>query len=638
MKEKIIAIITNSESDLLNVLSKSNAKILQIRPEDVRNYNLDSFHSIAIIGGTSKIPLVFSPRDRVKIEKYLQKGKKIFSEFCGSISDYYFPEPTSTRFERLVFCSERESIRGINSGDLLEDQCNVSLRPYSGLCRESIPILQYININAHRKTDNWKEAVDSLPNKALWFDKSDNLLICSFRLCNFIRARFAPKDKWISLVKYIVNWLYDEEVTISEIEESYYVKAYLEGESFTDRLNMCIEKGITWFRESGILLSEGREGVLEGIATEIYPDGYQRILTDIRNDCTGEVSLTYFMNYMLKGDIRDKVISDNLASICFDLLQDKSKSHLRGMMRWSKTQWGVCYQDDVARVIIPQLLRCFYTGTRDYLKECEEALNFLVKTTGTDGTRVSRTDNLRLTEQEMNKLSSQPGNFPCVHHNGYYYAALLLAYKLTYVEMFREVAVKGISTIMKVYPETIREHSETQELCRLILPLSWLYWITREEEHKRWLYKVTSDLCRFKDSTGAFLEWDTGYKAHRAAIADNGECSLLSKNGDPIVDLLYSMNWLPIGFIQAYFATGDSYFKELWKEVARFMISSQIHSTNKYIHGGWARAFDVELKEVYGMPKDAGWGPWVMESGWTVAEILSGLIMGVLDEELIKLY
>jgi len=392
---------------------------------------------------------------------------------------------------------------------------------------------------------------------------------------------------------------------------------------------------MSWFEESNMLLNEGKDGILEGMATEIYPDGSQRILEDVRNDCTGETSLAYFMNYLLTGGKRNLEISNNLSSVCFDLLQDKSQTHLKGMMRWSKTQWGICYQDDVARVLIPQLLKCLYTGDNTYLQECKDAIDFLVKTTGTDGTRISRTSNATLTLKEMEKLVSKPGNFPCVHHNGYYHAALLLAYKLTGVEVYKETATKGLTTIMKVYPDTIREHSETQELCRLILPLSWLYWVTEETQHKEWLYKVTDDLCKFQHPSGGFLEWDTGYKAHRSAMANTEECSLLAKNGDPITDLLYSMNWLPIGFIQAYFVTGDEYFKNLWQDVARFMMSAQIHSPNKDINGAWARAFDVELNEICGMPKDRGWGPCVIESGWTVAEIVSGLAMGILKDKIL---
>jgi len=35
---------------------------------------------------------------------------------------------------------------------------------------------------------------------------------------------------------------------------------------------------------------------------------------------------------------------------------------------------------------------------------------------------------------------------------------------------------------------------------------------------------------------------------------------LLTNNGDPIADFLYSVNWLPIGFMQAYFVNSGTDF------------------------------------------------------------------------------
>lgn len=191
---------------------------------------------------------------------------------------------------------------------------------------------------------------------------------------------------------------------------------------------------------------------------------------------------------------------------------------------------------------------------------------------------------------------------------------------------------------MGVYPETKREQSQTQELCRLVLPLAWMYWVTGKTEHKDWLYRVVGDLQQVKHSSGAYLEWDDGYKAAMRHAMGEGESSLLARNGDPVVDLLYSNNWLPVGFMQAYFVTKDEMFLKLWEEHAAFLISAQIVSDNPMIDGGWARAFDVNLREVFGSPADAGWGPWAIESGWTVAEITSGLLMGLLKDRLLPAY
>jgi len=422
-----------------------------------------------------------------------------------------------------------------------------------------------------------------------------------------------------------------------------------------------------WFDRGGIVLNDGKDGVLEGLGTEIYPDGVQRTFNIIRNDCVGEVSLAYFMYSLLKNNSKNdmdksnicnkhhnyyRTVSDNMASINFDMMQCKEQNEFHGMMRWTQEAWGVCYQDDVARAIIPQLLKCFYSsdiqskqgmqntviGNDKYLQECVYALEFLVRTTGTDGTRPPRTDNINLNSESIRKLAGEPANCPSAHYNAHYLAALLLGYKLTGKEQFRVIAVKGMETIMASYPDTIREQSQTQEYCRLILPLSWLYWMTGEDKHRDWLYMVASDLQKFKHESGAYLEWDEGYKASMRNNAGKGENSLLASNGDPVVDLLYSNNWLPIGFIQAYFVTKDVYFRKLWKETARFMAAAQIQSRDQKINGAWARGFDVDLMEVFGSPADVGWGPWAVESGWTVAEITSGLIMGLMEDKLIMFY
>ena len=44
------------------------------------------------------------------------------------------------------------------------------------------------------------------------------------------------------------------------------------------------------------------------------------------------------------------------------------------------------------------------------------------------------------------------------------------------------------------------------------------------------------------------------------------------------------------------------------------------------INGAWCRAFDMDMGEVYSCPHDVGWAACACESGWTVAEILMGMM------------
>jgi len=212
-------------------------------------------------------------------------------------------------------------------------------------------------------------------------------------------------------------------------------------------------------------------------------------------------------------------------------------------------------------------------------------------------------------------------------------ASLLLYYLLTGERKYYNAGLKGLSTIMKFYPNTAREHSETQEYCRLILPLAILWKVTDDREKKEWLYRVAADLNRFRHPKGGFLEWDTGYIACCAG-GRYGEASVLAENGDPVVDMLYSLNWLPLSLCIAYYFTGDEYFREMRDYITEFFISTQVISPDPMINGIWPRSINIDEMEVYGVPNDIGWAPWSVETGWTMGEILSGLILTLLEDRL----
>ncbi|MEF3306808.1 hypothetical protein [Paenibacillus sp. GYB003] len=635
MSHKKIAVITAGPSDFADWLGRQNASVTIVAPGDTPD--LAPYDAIAILGGVSEEPLLLPARMRNAVEAQLGAGKKVFAEYVGSIGHVYFAPPVSTRFERLAVCADGQ-IGDLPQGTLIEDQCNMRLRPHSIACSHERPILQYVKMHAHDKVEPDAVLTGNVSDRGLWFEEGERLLVCSFRLAHFVRARFAPRDAARKLIAFIMEWLLDEAVDTSGAEPYYTVGRGTPDEPLARQVRDSADKALRWFERSGVVYDEGRSGALEGPGTEIYPDGKQRMSRIHRVDCIGEIALPYFLHGMLENDERSLRIAGRLLDVVFDDFQCKDGGPWHGMIRWTEEAWGVCYQDDVARAVLPQLLRCLYANTRDRLDDIAAALRFLVRTTGTDGTRVYRTDNIRLTPEKMEQLRTTPGNLPSAHYNGFYFAALLLAYKLTGIGEFRDTAVKGMETIMAAYPDTKREQSETQEYCRLVLPLAWLYWNTGERRHRDMLYRVAGDLQKFKHRSGGYLEWDDGYRAAMRHEIGQGESSLISRNGDPVVDLLYSNNWLPIGWIQAYFVTKDPYFKELWEETARFMASAQIHSGDPLIDGAWARAFDADKAEVFGSPADKGWGPWSIESGWTVAEIASGLLMGLLEERLLPYY
>ena len=580
----------------------------------------ENFDAVCVLGGTSEKPFIIPAHLRLPIEKMRAAGKPVFCEFVSSIGCVYSADPNETTHHRLVFSDEHARLGKLSKGSVLDGHRN-SVIPYYFVPGNGKPILTYHDhVCAHDRID-MDYAQFRSGRWALWMS-DDNTMIASFRLCNFNRARLAPRDYWHQVLTGIIEFLSGEpaELTFPAPVCRHEPAGAVTSASDIDE---AVRRGLAWFRNAHMLQSNGRKGVLEGFSHHISArDGYQYPVTTIRADCTGETGGAFFMDYLRSGSKDSYEVFRNTQDFCFDRMQVKDGAH-RGMLRWTEQAWEVCYQDDVARAIIPTLLCQNFGKGSAHFADAVDALTYLVDTTGANGLRVARTDVCHLSPNFKEELQAGEGT-PSAHYNAFYHAALLLATRAGADKRFAEIAVKGLSAIMALYPNTQRETSETEEMCRLILPLSLLYEYTGDPAHYGWLNRVTEDLQKVRHPSGGYAEWDTGYKA-ACARNDHGECALLANNGDPVVDLLYSNNWLPMGFAYAYLVTGEERFHTLWADIASFMLTCQIHSDDPLLDGAWTRAMDMNRMESYGVPHDIGWAPCCIESGWTVGEILTGL-------------
>ena len=566
------------------------------------------------------------PRLRVRLEQETEKGKRLFSEAVISWEGLYCAEPADTTRSRLAVIqpSDGTGIPGLATGDLLDDGSNRMARPWYAVPGMQ-PLLVYReHVIAHRRWNAEPEEIlrDSAPG--LWL-LGEHTLLSSFVLHNFNRARFAPRNAWQKVIGFIARWLtgntpafFPGPVMHCGTSADLSVPA-----AFEEERVRTIGRGIRWLGR--FLVDEGRGGIREGLRHNISPDGEQAPATAVRTDCAGEVSGAFRIYGKLYGDESALAVADHLESFVLGPMTVRG-GPLDGMLRWTDCGWQICYQDDAARALLPILYDCLFFGNGECFPAVCRSLDFLVATTAKDGCRVARTDAPMLTEKEMQALRDAPHGTPSAHYNAYYHAALLLAYKYGGRKDYLQVACTGLETILSRYPETAREQSETEEQCRLILPLAALYDATKSERHREMLYRVTRDLLQRRHPSGGFAEWDTGYKAN-CSRESRGECSLLTENGDPVADLLYSVNWLPIGFAYAFRVTGDALFHRLWHDIVGFCINAQVLSDDPMLDGAWCRAFDMDQREPYGCPHDAGWAAYCCETGWTAAEILMGMML-----------
>lgn len=624
----MIGVIAKEENDVTKVLSQNFIEYQIINPAF---QTLEDYSSLVILGGTYEAPLSFDSYQRSQIETFIESGKKVWAEFVSGINTVTMEDVTNSRFERLVYLGK--DIEGLKAGEIMDNQATLRVVPFQEVKRERTPFLAFSTEHVHSAVpDDTLKEKKPLSQYAGFFER-ENVLYTSVQLANFHRNRYTPAARVQALISSILEWVTDQEIIKIDLEPIYSFYPFNQAESRQERQEKLVKRALSWFEHSGTLIRDGAGGVYEGFATEINHLGIQKRAETIRADCMGEAALLY--------DLASVYFKDDYFLEVSKQLQDKLKKEfiitsgkMKGFVRWSNVSYQSSYGDDAARMVIPLMLSDVLHESQDNRSEAQSILTHLVETTGPTGLRKGRVELEDLYDSEhVEYLQTFNEEFVSVHYNAYYHAALLLGYYLYGDEEYLNTAEKGLRTLMQAYPETLREQSQTQEEARFIFPLAMAYLVTKNEQYKRFLEKIMTSLEKRKTDVGCYLEWDEGYLAVMRNTEGDGECSLLSHNGDTIADLLYTNNWLPLAFSFAYLVTKETSYEDKFNLITDFFYRSQMKSNDKKLDGAWARGFDPELFEYFGSPADKGWGPYCIESGWTVAQIGAGTLFGLMLEE-----
>lgn len=613
----MIGIITNKECDITYILNQNKVPNRIINPMTFTD--LEEFSALIILGGSNIKPLLLEPIQRTLVEDFIATGKKVFAEFVSGLGAISTEEVILSRFERLAYVKD-QGINNLDLNDVLDNQCTYRLKPFHEVLKTRDPIMVYTQEHVHSKINPTHETYEE-GSYAVFFER-DNVLYSSAQWANFNRNRYTPRAKVASFVKWMLEWVCDQDISLVMLEAPYTFNH--ETRNIKDSVLQVRE----WFTASDTLLSNGKRGVKEGFSTEINTDGVQIVAENIRADCIGETSFFYYMFGKAYKDSSAIETAGNLNTFLNEhfIIQEGDNE---GFVRWSNAAYQSSYGDDAARMLFGLLFKnLFGDGNQQEYKDIVKVCDHIVSTSALDGTRPSRIEIEELTPEYIKTIKELENHSTSAHYSAYTYASLLLAYLLTGNKTYFTTGKKGMDQLIQHYPETVREQSQTQEEARLIFPLSVLYFVTQDDEYKDVLKKVCMDMNLRHHESGCYLEWDEGYKAHMRNTDGDGECSLLSHNGDSVVDLLYTNNWLPLSFSMAYIATQDPYYIDKYKETAKFLMEIQMQSEQKQLNGAWARGYDPTYMEYFGSPADMGWGPYCIETGWTVAEIGAGLIFG----------
>jgi hypothetical protein len=61
--------------------------------------------------------------------------------------------------------------------------------------------------------------------------------------------------------------------------------------------------------------------------------------------------------------------------------------------------------------------------------------------------------------------------------------------------------------------------------------------------------------------------------------------------------------------------------RRIYGKLRDFLTEVQIESPEVRLDGAWMRAYDMDVGEWHGLNKDLGWGPYCIETGWTMGTI-----------------
>lgn len=168
----------------------------------------------------------------------------------------------------------------------------------------------------------------------------------------------------------------------------------------------------------------------------------------------------------------------------------------------------------------------------------------------------------------------------------------------------------------------------------MILPLAWLVRVQDTPEHREWLDRVVGRLLENQQFSGAIREElgnsSTGTFGKAKSNKDYGvtEAPLISHNGDPVADMLYTSNFAFFSLNEAARATSNPKYKEAVDKLSDFLIRIQVKS-EKYAHldGAWYRAFDYNRWDYWASNADHGWGAWSTLTGWIQSWIISTQVL-----------
>lgn len=548
------------------------------------------------------------------------RGERLFVEYPQQVGRLQFAAPRQCRHERTIVS---RPFGGFAAGEIMAmHSCWLRL-PEGDLAE---PLLIAGVAAGYRRIAY--EMPAGLP--VLFFHPDyPQVLIASGCLSCFQRARYAPHAVWREVWEWILQWLGVE----SPLPDSLPAlrPAYGPDDNLPpDAESAAFRRQISWL--TGACLGEySGVQVSEGFNSDIDAHGRQKPRFRERSDCMLQVATALVCDGVVNGNPESRrlgtaVINQIFRNPAHFVLDPKNPCYSQFSFYenvFSHYTFDNCWNSRHVLAVASLLgasqwdrhvLRCLVSILRSANQNGCRRINFRYPTS--------------FAEHNWDWFATEDYRNYCPHRQAGMWETFILAFRLTGHRPFLDVARKGLAAVMRDYPRLQWTNSYSEEVAKLIMPLSFLLRLEDTPEHRAWLDRVVADLETLLQPCGAIAETvrdpELATYPPPRSNAEYGvrEASLIQENGDPCCDLLYTFPFAYAGLHEAYAATGNPRWRRLCDRMTDFIVRVQTTSPeHPELSGAWLHGFDYQLWEYWSSSADFGWGAWCAETGWTNAPI-----------------
>ncbi|MFI5734387.1 hypothetical protein ACIA49_30000 [Kribbella sp. NPDC051587] len=399
-----------------------------------------------------------------------------------------------------------------------------------------------------------------------------------------------------------------------------------------ERYRRMVDRAIAWYDRAGMFYDapDGSKGVAEGFSNEIDAEGKLPFRPVPRGDCFTQTAHAFRMYADLADFPRGRTIAANLMRLVVEEEQLTDRNQLFGSFeprgaRTDLTGTNNLFADDNGWISLFALMS---GHTESGLRGVEA----LIRTSSAElGLQVDpwRTPSTLLVKgwEEISQSPIEDGLDLTSHWQSSAQSAYLYAYGLTGEQRYLDRATRGLDHMARQHPRARLETSRTCEAGRFLLPLVGAYHYTRKPLYLETMRSLAGYLKSRQGPDGGFAEWDGKCPPSNEAYGVD-EASIFTVNGDSVTDQLYGTPFAAWALPLAYRVTGEPVFQELAHGVLDYLSRIQIDDPDdEQLDGTWQRAFDFDSWEYFGSNADLGWGPYCVETGWSVAPSIIGAML-----------